>query len=432
MKEFKALRTCPENSKFKKEDLLVIFGEVFDQGYVNGMVQEAERIGMKVVYGTVGRRDENNELRPLTSEEITEKGQENLINVPLEAGFDLEPSTKGNTPCDQLKGLKRAEWESVNIDWDQINESKEAGLKRFTKNTQAFLKEIMEKYVTPDVNIHFAHTMAGGIPRAKILMPLLNRVFKGSGKRFLYSKEFWDSEIGKLCSMTFDEVTANTFETLITETEAFRTKAKSVTYSAYGYHGCEPLLGDEYKWQSYAPYLQGWAKIKLEDIAVKYWDKGIKAQVFNAPEILTKSSSVFMGVEVCLYPLLRALKFENDGKETSVHQTCKDLLNNPSDVDVVDTFTQTYMTTDTDLVKEQWEQWPQHNKESRMAQMKEASDYLISLHKDSNSLMTFPLSEVVFKTTGKAILCEASKPTEPVLWLGHDVVSKTHLEHFES
>ncbi len=432
MRTFNALRTCPENSKFKKNDVLVVFGEVFDQGYVNGMVQEAERVGMTVVYGTVGRRDENNQLRTLTKEEVADKGQSNLINVPLEAGFDLEPSSKGASPCDQLAGLKRSEWEDVKIDWAQINESQEAGQKRFTENTKAFLAEVAKKYVTPETNVHFAHTMAGGIPRAKILMPLLNRVFKGSGKRFLFSKVFWDSEIGKLCSLTFDEVTANTFETLIEETKDIREKAKSVTYSAYGYHGCEPLLGDEYKWQSYAPYLQGWAKLKLEDIAVKYWEKGIKAQVFNAPEILTKSSSVFMGVEVCLYPLLRSLKFENDGKETSVHESCKNLLKNPSDVDVIDTFTQSYMTTDAELVKEQWAKWPQHNTEPRMAQMKEASDYLISLHKDSNSLMTFPLSEVVFKTTGKAILCEASNPTKPVLWLGHDLVSKTHLNYFES
>ncbi|MGH1468197.1 MAG: enoyl ACP reductase FabMG family protein [Bdellovibrionales bacterium] len=431
MENFKALRSCPQNSKFKSGDLLVVFGEVFDQGYVNGMVQEAERIGMKVVYGTVGRRDENNELRVLTAEEIAQKGQSDLINIPLEAGFDLDKSSKGLSPCDQLKGLKRDEWNTVEIDWDQIKESQKAGLGRFLKNSRLFINEVLDKHVTAETNVHFAHTMAGGIPRAKILMPLLNRVFKGSGKRFLYSKEFWDSEIGKLCSMTFDEVTANTFETLITETENVRDKAKSVSYSAYGYHGCEPLLGDEYKWQTYAPYLQGWAKVKLENIAKKYWDKGLHTQVFNAPEILTASSSVFMGVEVCLYPLLRSLKFENDGKETSVHSVCAELLNDPKDIDTIDTYTQQYMNTDPAVTKVHWDTWPQHNEEPRMAQMKEASDYLISLHKDPKSLLTLPLSQVVFKTTGKAILCEASKPTEPVLWLGHDLVSKTHLESFE-
>lgn len=432
MKDFNALRTCPENSKFKKNDLLIIFGEVFNKGYVNGIVQEAERIGMKVIYGTVGRRDENNNLRALTTEEAAQKGQENLINTPLEAGFDLDKSSKGLSPCDQLKGLKRDEWNTVKMDWNQINESKKTGLKRFLKNTKNFVNEVLEKHVTEDTNVHFAHTMAGGIPRAKILMPLLNRVFKGSEKRFLYSKEFWDSEIGNLCEMTFDEVTAHTFETLITETVSIRNKAKSVSYSAYGYHGCEPLLNDKYQWQSYAPYLQGWAKIKLEGIAKKYWDKGLHTQVFNAPEILTASSSVFLGVEVCLYPLLRSLKFENHGKETSIHKLCADMLNNPKDINTIDIFTQKYMNTDPEVTKKHWSNWPQHNNEPQMAQMKKASDYLISLHKDPKALLTFPLSEVVFKTTGKAILGEASKPSAPVLWLGHDLVSKTHIKYFEN
>ncbi len=433
MKGFKALRFCPPNSKFKKGDLLVIFGEVFHQGYINGIVQEAEKIGMKIVYGTMGRRNQDNELRPLTLEEITQKNQNNLINIPLEAGFDLDKTLKGLSPCDQLKGLKRDEWNNFRkLDWHQIQESKKIGEKRFLKNTQAFLNEISKKYVTSKTNIHFAHTMAGGIPRAKILMPLLNRVFKGFGKRFLYSKEFWESEIGKLCSMNFNEVTANTFETLIIETKHIRDKAKTVSYSAYGYHGCESLLGDEYKWQSYAPYLQGWAKIKLENIAKKYWAKGLHTQVFNAPEILTASSSVFMGVEVCLYPLLRALKFENGGKNTSIHNTCVSLLNNPNDLSTIDSYTQKYMNADPGVRKLYWDTWPQHSKEPEMAKMKEASDYLISLHKDSKNLLTFPLSKVVFKTTGKAILCEASNPTEPVLWLGHDLVSKTHLTFFEN
>lgn len=431
MQGFQALRDCPQNSTFKPGDLLVVFGEVFDKGYVNGIVQEAERIGMEVVYGTVGRRDENGQLRLLTDEELKNKDQKNLINIPLEAGFDLEPSSKGTSPCDQLKGLKRDEWNTVKLDWEQIKESKENGQKRFLKQTRAFLAEVESKFLKEGQNVHFAHTMAGGIPRAKILMPLLNRVFKGSGKRYLSSLEFWESEIGKLCSKTFDEVTALTFETLIKETAGIRQKAGHVSYSAYGYHGCEPLLGDEYKWQSYAPYLQGWAKLKLEQIAQKHWKQGLKTQVFNAPEILTNSSSVFMGVEVCLYPLLRALKFENDGKKTSVHRVCEDMLNDSKDLDTIDAFTQKYMNTDPEVTKTHWDTWPQHNEESQMAQMKEASDYLISLHKDKNKLLTFPLSEVVFKTTGKAILCEASKPTQPVLWLSHDLVAKTHVQHFE-
>jgi hypothetical protein len=107
------------------------------------------------------------------------------------------------------------------------------------------------------------------------------------------------------------------------------------------------------------------------------------------------------------------------------------MLNNPDDLESVDQITQKYMNTDPEVTKKHWAVWPQHNEEAQMENMREASDYLIGLHKDKNNLMTFPLSEVVFKTTGKVILHEASNPTHPVHWLSHDVVAKTHLEYFE-
>lgn len=430
MKDFHPLSQCPSNTTFKEGDLLVIYGEVFDKGYVNGLIDEALNIGMKVVAGTVGRRDESGNLRALTEEELSEKNH-TVINIPLEAGFDLTPSSKGLTPCEQLKNVKRDEWNQVKIDWDQINESLNSGQKDFEQRSKSFFEKIENEHLSEGQNVHFAHTMAGGIPRAKILMPLLNRVFKGTEKRFLSSEEFWKSEIGRLCDMSFDEVTARTFEVLIQQTESIRKKADHVSYSAYGYHGCAPLLNDEYKWQSYSPYLQGFAKIKLEDIAKKYWDDDIKAQVFNCPEILTNSSSVFMGVEVCLYPLLRALKFENDGKETKVHHDCASLLKDPKKLDEIDTFTQSYMNTDEEQTLSDWNNWPTHNSPEQMLKTQEASKHLTNLHIDTKSLMTVPLSEVVFKTTGKVIFNEASNPQKPVWWLGHDVVAKTQVNDFE-
>lgn len=432
MENFKALRDLPKNKTFKKGDVLVVFGEVFDKGYVNGLIEEAERIGMTIVSGTVGRRNEEQELRKLNSEEISSKKYTNIINIPLEAGFDLEKDSSGKTACDQLQGVKRDQWEEVKLDWSSIQESREKAFSRFVEQTKKFMKQLEKDYLQDSsCNIHFAHTMAGGIPRAKILMPLLNRVFKGSGKRYLSSKKFWDSDIGKLCSMNFDDVTAKTFEVLIKESASLREKHPHVSYSAYGYHGCEPLMGDQYLWQSYAPYLQGWAKIMLEDIAKENWKSGVKCQVFNSPEILTNSSSVFMGVEVCLYPLLRALKFENSGKNTKIHEQCLSMLEESTSLEYIDEYTQKYMNPDPEKQQLDWSSWPQHNTEDQMAAMREASEHLIDLHKDRKELITFPLSEVVFKTSGKLILDEASSPREPVWWIGHDVVSKCHLEFFE-
>jgi len=430
MKDLHTMSLAPENKVFKKGDLLVIYGEVFEKGYVNGLIEEAKKTGMSVVAGTVGRRDENQELRVLTEEELSQKTEKTINVAPLEAGFDL-CKADDKSPVDQLYGVKRDEWNTVKLDWDQIHSSLKKGQKDFEERSLQFLNEVFENHYTEGQNVHFAHTMAGGIPRAKILMPMLNRVFKGTGKRFLSSKEFWDSEIGKLCSLSFNEVTARTFDVLITQTKKFREKSSHVSYSAYGYHGCSPLLGNTYEWQSYAPYLQGWAKVELENIAKKHWEDGLKTQVFNSPEILTNSSSVFMGVEVCLYPLLRSLKHENNNKETRVHKACADLLNNSEDLNKIDEFTQAYMNTNPEQQSKDWENWPTHNSTEQMSKTQEASKFLIDLHKEKNSLMTFPLSEVVFKTTGKAILCEASNPTKPVWWLGHELVSKTHLAHFE-
>src|SRR4029078_4398157 len=97
-------------SRSGNKDVLVVFGEVFARGYVNGLIDEAKKAGMKVIYGTVGRRDENDELRPVTAEELAAKDQP-LVNVPLECGFDLAKSSQGVSPCDQLKGLKLSEWD---------------------------------------------------------------------------------------------------------------------------------------------------------------------------------------------------------------------------------------------------------------------------------------------------------------------------------
>ena len=108
MQKFEPLRQVNPVSGYGENDVLVIFGEVFARGYVNGLIDEAKKAGMKVIYGTVGRRDENEQLRPLTAEELATKDQP-LVNVPLECGFDLAKSSKGVSPCDQLKGLKLSE-----------------------------------------------------------------------------------------------------------------------------------------------------------------------------------------------------------------------------------------------------------------------------------------------------------------------------------
>ena len=87
------MTTLPPTAGYKDGDVLVLIGELFGRGYANGMIEEARRLGMNIIGTTVGRRDADNQLRPLTSEELAEAEQilgAPIINIPLEAGFDYE------------------------------------------------------------------------------------------------------------------------------------------------------------------------------------------------------------------------------------------------------------------------------------------------------------------------------------------------------
>lgn len=426
MKDYTPLRTKPQRQNFKKGDILVLFGELFSRGYANGLVEEAEKNGMTVIRATVGRRDENANLRALTPAE-TENIPKPFINIPLEAGFDLEPDDQGRTPNEQLKDVKLSDWQNAKIEEASLQQSLKRGRERFRKNTNLFLKEV-EKHVTPGAHVHFAHLMAGGVPRCKIVMPLMNRVFKGVGNRFLPSPTFWNSGIGRVLQLNFHEVTAETFHILIDASSEFRQKIESqkgsVSYVAYGYHGTEIVVRDEFKWQSYAPYLQGWAKINLENYSKTWATKGVQTCVYNCPEILTNSSSLFQGVEIPLYNLVRA--FEKLAPQSPMTQKAKQDCQNVLKEDVsmsdifkiVDDFLLSPETKKTSI----YEGWPQHSVKEQLALALETSAQIISLHKDEKVLSSFALSELIFKACGQIMLHDGKNPKGPVAWIGHDVI----------
>lgn len=431
MQAFKPLRDLSPLG-YTNKDVLVIFGEVFARGYVNGLIDEAKKVGMKVIYSTVGRRDENEQLRVLTPEELAGKDQP-LINVPLECGFDLTKSSKGLSPSDQLKGLKLSEWDKAKLDFDQVEESRQLGRENFRKRVSQYLQQL-DSQIPDDANVLFAHTMAGGVPRAKIILPVMNRVFKGHGERYASSKEFWEGTLGQFCAMSFMDVTANSLADLIELSSPLRNRlkknGKKTSYVAYGYHGTEILIDGKYQWQSYAPYLQGFAKIELENIARKAKQDGISASVYNAPEILTNSSSIFLGVEVALYPLLGAFKKEgaNHPLTQSLVRDCEALLKPEHSLEEILKITNDYFTSDIILKKwTKYEQWPQHNGPEQMALMRTTSERIIDMHKDEKQLLTARLSEIVFNACGKAMIHEGFNPRESVWWVGHDLVAKLSL-----
>ncbi len=428
---FKPLKNLPAKAEFKAGDVLVVFGELFSRGYANGIVDEAERAGMTVIRSTVGRRDENEQLRPLNDSEMASHPKP-FINIPMEAGFDLEPASDGTRPVDMMKGAKMAEWDKVQLDWDKINESKKRGEERFKKNLRSYMTEL-EKHIPNGANVLFVHTMAGGVPRAKIYMPTMNRIFKGTGDRHVSSAAFSNSDLGKFAEINFDEVTANTFQYLLEGSESLRQKIEKnggrARYVAYGYHGTEVLIRGEYRWQTYTPYFQGWAKMRLENFATEAWKKGVKATVFNCPEILTNSSSVFQGVEVSLYPMLGALKKEGARSKhcQNILRECQALLKPEFNADEVLRFTDSYLTSSLTQAYTNYEKWPGHNGKEQMEYMLQSSDHLFAMHQEAGNdkkLMTSILSEEIFKATGIVMLNEAWNPKEPVWWLGHDVLAK--------
>lgn len=433
MQSFQPLRQVNAQSGYGPKDVLVVFGEVFARGYVNGLIDEAKKAGMKVIYATVGRRDENDNLRPLNAEELAAKDQP-LINVPLECGFDLEKSSQGLTPVDQLKGIKLSEWANAQMDFKQVEESRAKGRESFRSRVRQYMTELT-KQIPDGSKVLFAHTMAGGVPRAKIILPVMNRVFKGHGERYASSKEFWDGPMGKFTAMSFMDVTANSLADLIELSAEIRGRLSKTggqaSYVAYGYHGTEILMGNEYKWQSYAPYLQGFAKLELENIAQRASHDGVKVCVFNAPEILTNSSSIFLGVEVALYPLLGAFKKENPTHPLTqrLMKECAALLKPEYSLDEVLDITDKYFRSD--IILNRWSDypaWPQHNGPEQMELMRTTSQRILEMHRDEKQLLVATLSEIVFKACGKAMLNEALNPRQPVWWVGHDFVARASFD----
>jgi len=431
MTELNPLREIPTENIFKKGDVFVLFGELFGRGYANGLIDEARDAGMTIVGITVGRRDENNVLRSLTGEELAEAEASlggRIINVPMMAGFDLDGPEGEPTPTDMLAGMGLKTWQDEKLDWAHIERCREIGVKRFKDSMTQVVAEL-EGLIPDGANAYFAHTMAGGIPKVKVFLAIANRIYKGRGARFMSSRALLDSDLGKFIMMNFDEVSANSFGYLIEATDSLRQRLEQsggqVCYSAYGYHGTEILIDGEYQWQSYSNYTQGYAKKRLESIAEAAWSRGVKATVFNCPEIRTNSSDIFAGVELSLFPLLISLKRENGGGWAEAQwQQCRELLVEGHSLEgLLDTI-EAYNGTDVITEFRNYELWPMDNNEQLADAMVGTSVDITALHKDKKALITDHLSGLVLEGTGPLMFHTMSMPLAPVLWLNHDIIAK--------
>ncbi len=429
MTEYKPMQQLPETAGYKAGDVLVLAGELFGRGYANGLVDEARRIGMTVIGMTVGRRDADGTLRPLNAEELA-AAEENLggriVNVPMEAGFDMESVDGQPSIVEQLKKARPDDWQSIKIDHDYIEKAKAAGTARFRGALRQIARQL-ETMIPPEVNVLISHTMAGGIPRARVFMPLLNRVFKGTGDKYLSSADFWNSDLGHLCDVSFNEVTADTFRYLIEETAALRERniaaGGRVNYSAYSYHGTEVLVGGKFLWQSYTPYVQGWAKMRLEDNAKAASEKGITAAVFNCPEIQTNSSAIFLGVEISLYPLLTAIRESVGDAAEPLFERCRALLKEGETLEQMLERADAYLSSPVVAEMLDFASWPHHNTRAQAELMLAASAELMGMHSDQKHLVCAELSRVVFRSTGRLIMHGSWNPPAPVVWLTHRVIA---------
>ena len=432
--KFTPLKVIPQNNIFGKNDVFVLFGELFDKGYVNGLIQQAKNHQMEIIGITVGKRDDIKGLRALTKEELQENEKRlggKIINIPLEAGFDLE-KVQNCSAVDLVNAVNKKNWKSAKLDTQHIMLCKKQAEEKFIQRIEQVM-DILYKKISPNKNIFFAHTMAGGFVRSKLLFLLANKIFKGKKDRHESSKEFWDSEIGWLCSENFYNVTADTFHLLVTFSEKIRKRneaeGKYVFYSSYGYHGTEILIKNKLQWQTYIPYQQGYAKKKLENYSKDFAKKNIKTVVFNCPEILTNSSSIFLGVELPLFSLILILEKKYSSTwSKKIYKNCQKLLKDNTNLQEILYLLQERMSSS--ILKKYFifENWPTNNSKEVSSLIIGTSEEIRAMHKNQNYLISDYLSRLVIEATGHLIFDYASDPKQAVLWLGHDIVAKKLFE----
>jgi hypothetical protein len=164
----------------------------------------------------------------------------------------------------------------------------------------------------------------------------------------------------------------------------------------------------------------------LERFAEDAWSEGVKCTVFNSPEIWTQSSALFLGVEVSLYPLLRAIRSEDPTGTVAdaVWTRCAALLREGATVDALLARAEEHLAAPSLGPFRDLATWPQHTTREQLESMLAASDAVLAMSADAKSPPCAELSRLVFRAVGELMLDASWEPSAPVLWLNHDVVAR--------
>jgi hypothetical protein len=165
--------------------------------------------------------------------------------------------------------------------------------------------------------------------------------------------------------------------------------------------------------------------MRLEGIASEATAKGIRASVYNCPEIQTNSSALFLGVEISLYPLLSAIRRESGAQVAdSLEVRCQGLLKEGETVAALLERADTYLSSPVLEGIVDFSTWPQHNTREQAELMLACSAELMDMHADQKQLVCAELSRVVFLATGRLILHSSWNPSSAVVWLNHDIIGR--------
>lgn len=420
-------------SRLENQGFLLLVGELFQKGYAHGLVHQAKNAGWTIIESTVGRRTPEGHLRPLTQEEICQR-EHPLINVPLEAGFEWESDSNGQTWHETLKSLSLASWKQWSVDPLSLREWIHKGQARLSENLRQYWHQVAHLIKPkPGQIVWIFHLMAGGVPKNRVMLALLNRMLRSSGEKFLSSQEFFDTPLGQTLLANFHQVTADSFNLLIQEGQEiwqnWQKNGIKVVFGALGYHGTRVWDGHKFRWQQYAPYIQGWAKLALESYAQEWNQKGAVAVVYNVPEVLTQSSAVFQGIELPLFSYIRGFKEYASKVPDSLDKLESQALLEPIE--------ESWLRI-CELLDEYWnspwlkflwdpETWPAHNQEAQMSLLlkiaQSIQEYLKPEHQESWILT---VSQHLISQVGHLIFTTLNYPEllsqRPVLALGHDIL----------